>query len=78
MWKSSYQTLYLALNSKFLKLECTDNDDCEGKHKVCNLTTKKCECDDGFVPEAGTDDCKAADGRLCHVVPEIALTNCEN
>ena len=68
----------MALNSKFLKLECTDDDDCKGSNTFCNPDTKKCECKDGFIPDAGTEDCKAViDGKLCHVVTEIALTNCE-
>ena len=78
MGTGSYQTLYLALNSIFLKLECESDEDCKEENQVCDTeNTKTCVCDSGFTAHPDSGDCIKDEGRLCHVVREIALENWE-
>ena len=67
----------MASNFIFSKLECKINDDCKEENQVCDTETKTCVCDSGFTADPVSGDCIDDEGRLCHVVREIALTNWE-
>ena len=72
MGTGSYQTLYLALNSIFLELDCKSDADCKEENQVCDTETETCVCDSGFTADPASGACIKDEGRLCHVVREIA------